>query len=72
MAKQTIAARIEPDWIAEIDGICEGLSISRSDYLASLLADALEKDAPLVATFDARLKDLERWRDRITGVSPGR
>lgn len=71
MAKQAIGTRVDESWVEEIDETCSELGITRADWLASVVAEALGRDKELVPSLVERIAKLERWQRAIAGAGGG-
>lgn len=71
MAKLQIGTRVDESWVQEIDQTCSELGITRSDWLAGVVAAALKRDKELVPSLAARVAKLESWQRAVAGAGAG-
>lgn len=64
--KVTIGCRIPDDWLGSIDELTHELGISRSEWFAGLVSEALgQQDAGTVRSLEKRLTTVERQLSKL-------
>ncbi|WP_146141111.1 hypothetical protein [Stenomitos frigidus] len=64
--KVTIGCRIPDDWIGQIDAVVNELGVSRSEWFAGLVSEALRKqDAGTVRSLQQRLTTVEQRLNKL-------
>ena len=64
--KATIGSRIPDDWLKQIDELTNELGVSRSEWFAGLISEALGKqDAGTVRSLQQRLTTMEKRIDKL-------
>ncbi len=64
--KATIGCRIPDDWVGQIDAVVNELGVSRSEWFAGLISEALGKqDAGTVRSLEKRLTTVEQRLNKL-------
>lgn len=64
--KATIGSRIPDDWLKQIDELTNELGVSRSEWFAGLVGEALGKqDASTVRSLEKRLTTVEQRLSKL-------